>query len=593
MNRTFINLVGPSFRKFWYLIAGTIGFSLLSASFEGLGVGLIIPFLQNLTNDSGEGFKTGLEWVDTNLLGVGKPQSTRMYIICGVIVGSTILRGLFGYLAGYCGVKGRASVVEDLRMKVIDQLRSVSLAYFSNTRSGNIVNLLTNEMSRVAVSFNTMTVLSSQGAMVIIYLALMLLISWKLTLVVSVFFLVLSLSLSSIIGGIREEGKGITSSSSQFVSTVTEFIAGIKTVAAFNTQEYERERLLKETQGVADAVVRTARLSVMVRPLVQVLVSVLLVAIVVLAIQMFNLEVALLLAFIFALMRMMPAILQINSERGKFAQSSAAFSNLSAMLNEEDKPYILDGDLQAPPLKNGIELRNLSFGYEPGELVLRNLDLKINRGSTIAIVGGSGAGKTTIADLIPRFHDPTEGQVLWDGVDLKEYNVQSLRNRIAVVSQDTFIFHDTVTNNIAYGLDDVPLSRVVEVAELANAREFIEEMPEKFNTILGDRGVRVSGGQRQRLAIARALLRDPEVLILDEATSALDSISERLVQESLERLMSGRTVIAIAHRLSTLENADWVVVVEDGQIVEQGPYKSLLEKKGRLWTYHALQFQLS
>ncbi len=591
MDKTFVRLVGPSFKKYWVLLVGTIAFALLSASFEGLGVGLIIPFLQNLSTE-GDSFSTGIGWIDANILGVGMDKTARMIRICGVIIISTFLRGIFSYLASFCGIKGRASVVEDLRMKVIDQLRSVSLAYFSNTRSGNIVNLLTNEMSRVAVSFNTLTVMASQGAMIAIYLGLMILISWKLTLVVSLFFLILSLSLSRVIGGIRKEGRLITSSSSQFVSTATEFISGIKTVAAFNTQEYERERLLKETQGVADAVVRTAKLSELVRPIVQVLVSVLLVAVVLAAILWFDLNVALLLTFVFALIRMMPSILQINNERGKFAQSRAAFENLSAMLNEEDKPYILDGPRETPRLSDAIVLKDVSFGYDPGELVLRNLNIEIARGSTVAIVGGSGAGKTTVVDLIPRFHDPVEGAVLWDGIDVREFTVASLRNRIAVVSQDTFIFHDTVTNNIAYGLKNVPLSQVVEAADRANAREFIEEMPNKFNTILGDRGVRISGGQRQRLAIARALLRDPEVLILDEATSALDSISEKLVQQSLERLMDGRTVIAIAHRLSTLENADWVVVMEDGVVVEQGQYKELLDRKGRLWTYHALQYQL-
>ncbi|QYO68596.1 ATP-binding cassette domain-containing protein [Leptolyngbya sp. 7M] len=210
----------------------------------------------------------------------------------------------------------------------------------------------------------------------------------------------------------------------------------------------------------------------------------------------------------------------------------------------------------------------------------------------IALVGASGAGKTTLADLIPRFYDPTAGLIQIDGVDLRQFDLTSLRRKIAVVSQDTFIFNASVRDNIAYGLANVSDTAVSEAAHLANALEFIENLPQGFDTQLGDRGVRLSGGQRQRLAIARALLRDPEILILDEATSALDSVSERLIQASLAKLSVGRTVIAIAHRLSTITRADKVVVLEQGQIVEQGSYRDLLQQRGVLWKYHQMQHEL-
>ncbi|GAC1478487.1 MAG: hypothetical protein NVS2B14_19610 [Chamaesiphon sp.] len=209
-----------------------------------------------------------------------------------------------------------------------------------------------------------------------------------------------------------------------------------------------------------------------------------------------------------------------------------------------------------------------------------------------ALVGSSGSGKTTLVDLINRFYDPTKGEILLDGVNLPQFEINSLRRRLAVVSQDTFIFNTSVRNNIAYGTEGATEVAIQEVARLANALEFIQEMPEGFETQLGDRGVRLSGGQRQRIAIARALLRDPEILILDEATSALDSVSERLIQESLEKLSVGRTVIAIAHRLSTIMRADKVVVLEQGRIVEQGKYQELLEQRGKLWKYHQLQNDL-
>ena len=242
-------------------------------------------------------------------------------------------------------------------------------------------------------------------------------------------------------------------------------------------------------------------------------------------------------------------------------------------------------------MKQSIEFRSVDFGYDKTSLVLKNISLTIEKGQMTALVGASGAGKTTIADLIMRFYDPIKGPVLIDGVDLRHIDINSLRGKLAMVSQDTFIFNTTIRNNIAYGSNDATNTKIMEAAQLANALEFIEEMPEGFETILGDRGVRLSGGQRQRIAIARALLRNPEILILDEATSALDAVSERLIQDSIEQLTFRRTVIAIAHRLSTIMRADKVIVLEQGEIVEQGTYNELLELRGKLWNYHQMQHE--
>ena len=235
---------------------------------------------------------------------------------------------------------------------------------------------------------------------------------------------------------------------------------------------------------------------------------------------------------------------------------------------------------------------DVDFGYDANELVLEQISLTIPRGQTVALVGGSGAGKSTLADLIPRFYDPTKGKILLDGLDLREFDINSLRQRVSVVSQNTFIFNASVRDNIAYAMATVDEAAIREAARFANALEFIEQMPEGFDTQLGDRGVRLSGGQRQRIAIARALLRNPDILILDEATSALDSVSERLIQQSLEQLSVGRTVIAVAHRLSTIMKADKVVVLEKGRIVEQGTYQQLLQQRGQLWQYHQMQHEV-
>ena len=294
----------------------------------------------------------------------------------------------------------------------------------------------------------------------------------------------------------------------------------------------------------------------------------------------------------FTLFRMRPLVAQVNQTRTQFSRFQGPLHNIKELLRQDDKVYLENGTIPFSGLEEAIDLVSLDFGYDVDEPVLRDITLSIKKEQTTALVGGTGAGKTTLVDLIPRFHDPTRGQVLIDGVDLRELEINSLRHRMAIVSQDTFIFSNSVRNNIAYGMEDVDEAAIREVAQQANAWDFIQELPEGLDTLLGDRGVRLSGGQRQRIAIARALLRDPEILILDEATSALDSLTERLIQESIEKLSKGRTVIAIAHRLSTIARADKVVVLEQGQIVEQGGYQELLDKRGKLWEYHQIQYEL-
>ncbi len=283
---------------------------------------------------------------------------------------------------------------------------------------------------------------------------------------------------------------------------------------------------------------------------------------------------------------------QVDSARVQINNFQGSLSNVRELLRTDNKTYFQDGKVQFSELKRAIDLVAVDFGYDPKELVLHNISITIKRGEMTALVGSSGAGKSTLADLIPRFYDPTQGQILIDGVDLREFEINSVRRKLAVVSQDTFIFNTSVRNNIAYAIEEADEAAVYEAARLANALEFILEMPEGFDTQLGDRGVRLSGGQRQRIAIARALLRNPDILILDEATSALDSVSERLIQESLEKLSVGRTVIAIAHRLSTIVRADKVVVLEKGRVVEQGGYQELLEQRGKLWKYHQMQHEV-
>ena len=586
-----------SFLKFSPLIALTILLSLLAAGAEVFSIGMLIPFLKNLSAEAGEGFRTGVAWVDRHVLAAGGTKLERMYRIFGLILAATWMRSGFGYLSNLLGVKVRARVTEDLRMRIVDQLQAVALRFYSTTRTGEIINSAKGEMRRMAGLIGVMKTVVERGLLLVAYVAFMAVISWKLTLVVLVLLGVMAGGLTRLIRSVRRQGGRLTRANGRLTSALTEFVGGIRTVVAFNRQEDERQRLHDAVREKAEAVIETTRRNQAVQPLSQAFVSTIMIIVVALAVQFFvfagTLDMALLLAFLFALFRAMPVIHQLNSQRGNWAKNQAALENIAALLRRDDKPYLEDGPDEAPALREAITFEDVHFAYEPGEPVLEGVSVRIPRGQTTALVGATGAGKSTLADLIPRFYDPTAGRVCYDGVDVRTFTAQSLRARMAVVSQSTYVFNDTVHANIAYGDPDASFEQVVEGADQANALGFIEDMNDGFDTVLGERGVKLSGGQRQRIAIARALLRDPEILILDEATSALDSVTEKQVQDSLARLMRGRTVVAIAHRLSTIEDADQVVVLEEGRIVEQGGYRKLLERRGQLWEYHATQYQMA
>lgn len=592
-----VQILAPSFRKYWYFVALTVSLSLFSAVFEGASIGMLVPFLQTLAEDAGETFQTGIDWVDRHLLGVGRSKVSRMYRICGLILFATWMRSLVGYFANLYSTIARARIMEDLRVRIVDQLQAVSLKFYAHTKGGEIINSVTSEISRAIAAIALLFDFARLGALMLVYISVMMWISWQLSLLVFVFFGLLSLSLRRLIASVRDRGEQVTKASGHFVSSITELVNGIRTVFAYGRESFERTRLHQSAEQFADSVIATSKRSILVRPFSQAVVSTVLIVIVVFAVQFFvlpgQLEMAFLLTFLFALFRLMPIVHQSHNAWGNWAKNRAGLSNVADLLRREDKPYLESGAKTIDTFEHAIVFDHVSFAYEDDDLVLHDINIRIERGQMTALVGASGAGKSTLVDLIPRFYDPTSGRITIDGTDLRALDIRSLRDKIAVVSQSTHIFNDTARANIAYGDPHASMDRIQWAARQANALEFIEEMKNGFDTQLGDRGVRLSGGQRQRLAIARALLRDPEILILDEATSDLDSVSEKLVQESLDHLMYGRTVIAIAHRLSTIEDADWVVVLEKGRVAEQGRYEELLARQGQLWKYHSLQFQMA
>ncbi|MDZ8185449.1 MAG: ABC transporter ATP-binding protein [Nostoc sp. ChiSLP02] len=579
------------FRK---IAISALVFSILAAAFEGVSIGFLLSFLQSLTSPNAQPVQTSIDLIDIWILGTKTSAINRLYRISLLILLSTWLRATFNYFSQVYTELSQVHLADRLRKQIFEQLQSLSLSYFAKTRSGEIINTITTEIDRIRQGFSAGAFLFTRGITTLVYLSSMFLISWQLTLISALLFTLLGVGLSNLNARVRESSFGVTNANSNFTATAVEFINGIRTVHSYGTQEFERQRYYKASDKVVSTTTKVVFTWTLVKPIAEGAATTVLVGMIILAFTSLvsngTLQVASLLTFFFVLFRFIPFVQDINGTRAFLSTLHGSANNIKSLLKTDDKNYFQNGHIKFHRLNNSINLVCVDFGYDDENLVLHNITLTIEKGKMTALVGASGAGKTTLADLIPRFYNATEGNIYIDETDIRLFEINSLRSKIAVVSQDTFIFNTTVWQNIAYGTPEATNDEIKEAARLANALEFILEMPEGFNTQLGDRGVRLSGGQRQRIAIARALLRNPEILILDEATSALDSVSERLIQDSLEKLSVGRTVIAIAHRLSTISKADKVVVLEAGRIVEQGKYEELLGRHGKLWEYHQTQY---
>lgn len=582
------------FKHFRRIAVLAVVFTLLAAVFEGFGVGFILTFLHSLTNPNAAPIQTGVDWFDIWILGTNAASATeRLYRVSALILITTLLRLSFTYFGGLYNHLAQSILAYRIRLRLFEQLQALSLSYFVHTRSGSLVNNLTTEVNQITAAFSVVSVLISKGSTLLAYMISMLLLSWQLTIISVMLFSLLSVGLSTLVKQVREASFANSNASRRFTSVSLEFISGIRTVQAFAAQDFERRRYHAANSQLLQTSNKSKTAQALVEPLSEGMATIMLVGMLIMAFAVLipngQLQAASLLTFLFVLLRLMPIRRQLDGARVKLSSFQGPLSSIKELLRTDDKPYIQDGKVQFCGLQRAIELVSVDFGYDTSNLVLHNITLTIKRGQMTALVGGSGAGKTTLADLIPRFYNPTGGTIFVDGIDLREFEINTLRQRLAVVSQDTFIFNTSVRNNIAYAMEETDEAAIWEAARLANALEFIQKLPNGFETKLGDRGVLLSGGQRQRIAIARALLRNPDILILDEATSALDSVSERLIQESLEKLSVGRTVIVIAHRLSTIVRADKVVVLEQGRIVEQGGYQELLLQRGKLWKYHQIQ----
>ncbi|MEE9225640.1 MAG: ABC transporter ATP-binding protein [Bacteroidota bacterium] len=609
--RRILRFVRPYWRHLIISVVCTVFFSL----FSGLSIYLIIPLLDTLFNQTASAelveaapgpqlpgwFESLKESVSDsfNSFVFGGDQLDALLRICLIVLTAFFLKNLFGFIQAYALAFVEQGVIRDIRNALFRHIHDLSLGFFTHERAGNLISRVTNDVNVIQYSISASFLnLLREPLLVLVFLGIALSISWQLTLI-SILILPLALQVTSRIGiRIHKESSNIQSKMADITSVLQETITGVKVVKAFGMEKFENRKFTNETKKYFNHVLKITRIRNLGPPVTESLGVLAAVVIIWYGGQQVLIDQTLkaseFLAFLFAILQTMHPLKELSSVSNRLQESAAAgkrvFEILDTKPNIREKP----GAVELKDVREKIEFRNVTFAYEEtpgaarsdGRAVLKNISFIVKNGEVLAVVGPSGGGKTTLVDLLARFYDPVQGEILIDGVDSRNFTIKSLRAKIGIVTQETILFNDTVRKNIAYGLDDCPFEKIVKAAKAANAHDFILELPNGYDTGIGERGIMLSGGQRQRVAIARAILKNPPIMIFDEATSALDSESEVLVQEAIEHLMERRTCFVIAHRLSTIRNADRIVVLDRGEIVQAGKHQELLRNKAGM--YHKL-----
>ncbi len=598
-------------------LAGAVLANVGAAVMDVFTIALLIPFLNALFGKAPFAGQNPLNQLLSALIGrllTGTDPMGALGRVIGVIFVAVALKSVLSWLAGNLGATLQEYVTRDLRNAVYAHLQRLPLPWFGRMKTGQVLSRVLNDTQQtkqVITELATRSLLSA--ATVVTTIAGLLLMSWRLTALAVVAAGLFVPALQPLLGRLRRGYRETGNQQGDLTSVVQESVTGARLVKAFRGEEYEEARFRTASDRLARESVRVARVSYLAAPVTEALSTV--IAVVVLwvgARQVLvapqaaqTLSGANLITFLALVMRLLQPLKQLSQVPTTAQQSLAAADRVFEILDAPTEHALDRGTRSAVTFERDLVFENVSFAYPtregeetpaPGErLVLRDVSFRARRGQVVALVGPSGAGKSTLVDLLPRFVEPTAGRVLLDGVDVRDVRLPALRALIGVVSQDTVLFNDTVRANLAYGAAGAASrytqAQVEAAARAANAHGFIAELPLGYDTVLGERGARLSGGQRQRLAIARALLADPPILILDEATSALDTESERLVQEAIDRLLVGRTVFVIAHRLSTVAHADQILVLDRGRVVERGTHAELLALNGTYARLHALQFR--
>lgn len=582
------------------LVISYFGFNILSAIFGVLSLGLLSPFLMLIFNQ-GDAFKsvtgTGFfsrinpvnyfkEWL-YELISEPGGNIKALILICVVVFIAIILKNLFAYLSMYFLNPIRNRILNDMRSNMYAKILQLPIGYFNEQRKGDIMSKLSNDLGDVEGS--TVSVLESvfrEPITIILFFVYMVILSPQLTLFLVIFLPIAGFILGRIGRSLKKENKQVLQQYGILFSTIEETLGGIRIIKAFNAEKKIRNKFEQENETMFNLKNRANRRRDLASPVSEALgvTAVLCILwyggrLVLSGDKSFTLNAGDFLAYIAIFTQLIQPLKSLSSASYNIQKGAASIERIENLINENVGIKELPDAKVLASFTHSIELKNVSFSYED-KVVLKNINLTIGKGKTIALVGSSGAGKSTLVDLIPRFIDASEGEVLIDGVNIKNYSLHSIRNQMGIVTQEAILFNDSIANNIALGKDNASKEEIINAARIANAANFIDTKENGYDTNIGDRGLKLSGGERQRMTIARAVLKNPPILILDEATSSLDTESERLVQDAINNLMNNRTSIVIAHRLSTIRHADEIIVLQKGEIVERGTHDSLINQNG-------------
>ena len=594
--------------SYWpLLIVSTIS-AFIYVAFNGLSVWLTASLFNNIltdfedliiNHDNLRNTKVSINdqlkyWTNELILRDSALESLK--VLCYTIIGSFLFKNIFLYIKNIALTYIQFNLITKLRVRLYAHLQKMSLSYFDKSQSGALSSIVLNDVSNMRVAFGaSFHKLFVEPINIILFVALLLIINLKLALI-SIIIVPLSGAIVILIGrSIRRKSKRTAEKIARIMSIMAENLNSIRVVKSFSMESFEIDRFTSEQKRYYQLIFRRAKLRLISSPIIEMIGAFIGVCLLwigghdVLVAQNMNSEDFI--RFILILFSVLGPIRNLSNVSVELQKGFASADRVFEVLDTPESIKSKPDATTISELNDQICFNNVSFNYDGTDSVLKDVSFNMKKGTVTALVGSSGAGKSTIADLIPRFYDVVGGSVTIDGVDIKNIKINSLRRLMGIVSQETILFNDTIGSNIKYGLQSVSDKRLEVAAENANALDFIKDQPEGFETMIGEKGVRLSGGQRQRIAIARGILKNPPILILDEATSSLDTESEHLVQTAIDNLMADRTVLVIAHRLTTVENADSILVMDSGQIVASGTHQELLSQEGIYTRLYNKQFK--
>ena len=609
MQKLVYKRMGQLMMAYWpYIILSSLS-AIIFVLLNGLSIWLTATLINNILLDFDSILQSQSEWSAretltpnealkywTNVAILRDTPSESLKVLCLTILGVFFVKNIFLYLKNILLYMVQLNIVKDIRDKLYNHIQKLSLGYFNKEKSGTITSVIINDVEQLqgalSVAFQKLFV---EPINILTFATLLFIISWKLALIAIVIIPLAGVAIITIGKSIRRKSRRTQKKIAEIMQILSENLSSIRIVKAFVNEKEEIKKFSRETTNYLSLHLKRARLDLIAAPITEsfgVIIGVVL-------LWYGGSEVILqrgliaedFIRFILILFSILGPIKQLSNVNIRIQAGAASAERIFNLLDTEPQIVEINNPTKLQNFKNEVVFKNVNFEYFAGDgPVLDNINFSIKKGEVVALVGPSGSGKSTIADLIPRFYDVNSGSIMFDGEDIKNASLASLRNNLGIVSQEVVLFNDTIRNNIAYAQPNKDESEIRKAAEAANALEFIEKTQDGFDTVIGERGVKLSGGQKQRLAIARALLKNPSILILDEATSALDTESEKKVQKAIESLMKDRTALVIAHRLSTVQNADKIIVIEKGVVVENGSHSELYEKNGLYRRLYDIQF---